>query len=90
MPDVIGSLQSLDRGNSCGADGLARWVQSIPLGLIGESNDVPDIVSFLSAPGAVRDGALIPPEQKRSHVPRQTMGRFRLSTEHSAVPGARL
>lgn len=52
LPGVIESPQSLDLVNSGGPDGLARSVKSIPLGRVGQPDDVADVVSFLLSDAA--------------------------------------
>jgi 3-oxoacyl-[acyl-carrier protein] reductase len=47
LPGVIASPQSRDEVNSAGEEGLARSAASIPLGRVGEPDDVAAVISFL-------------------------------------------
>jgi 3-oxoacyl-[acyl-carrier protein] reductase len=47
LPGVIASPQSRDAVNSAGEEGLARSAASIPLGRVGEPDDVAAVICFL-------------------------------------------
>jgi 3-oxoacyl-[acyl-carrier protein] reductase len=47
LPGVIASPQSRDPENSAGEEGLARSAPRIPLGRVGEPDDVADVICFL-------------------------------------------
>ena len=46
-PGVIRTAQSLDPVNSAGAEGLAHSATVIPLGRVGEPEEVADVIGFL-------------------------------------------
>lgn len=52
LPGVIASPQSLDPVNSAGPDGLARSAARIPLGRVGQPDEVADVVCFLLSSAA--------------------------------------
>jgi 3-oxoacyl-[acyl-carrier protein] reductase len=52
LPGVIESPQSLDPVNSGGPDGLSRSAPVIPLGRVGQPDDVADVIDFLLSPAA--------------------------------------
>lgn len=52
LPGVIASPQSRDPVNSAGEDGLARSARRVPLGRVGEPEDVADVICFLLSPGS--------------------------------------
>jgi 3-oxoacyl-[acyl-carrier protein] reductase len=52
LPGVIASPQSLDPVNSAGEAGLAHSATRIPLGRVGEPDDIADVVRFLLSSGA--------------------------------------
>ncbi len=52
LPGVIESPQSLDPVNSGGPEGLVRSAPSIPLGRVGQPDDVADVVWFLLSDAA--------------------------------------
>ncbi len=52
LPGVIESPQSLDPVNSAGVEGLERSRTRIPLGRVGTSDDVADVVAFLLSDAA--------------------------------------
>lgn len=47
LPGVIESPQSLDPVNSGGPEGLTRSAATIPLGRVGQPDDVADVIHFL-------------------------------------------
>ena len=47
VPGVIESPQSLDPVNSAGPEGLARSAGTIPLGRVGQPDDIADVIGFL-------------------------------------------
>lgn len=51
-PGFIRTAQSLDEVNSLGEQGLARVVTTIPLGWVGEPDDVAGVALFLASPSA--------------------------------------
>jgi 3-oxoacyl-[acyl-carrier protein] reductase len=52
LPGVIASPQSRDPVNSAGEDGLVRSAARIPLGRVGEPDDIADVICFLLSSGA--------------------------------------
>lgn len=52
LPGVIESPQSLDPVNSGGPDGLVDSARSIPLGRVGQPDDVAEVVTFLLSDAA--------------------------------------
>ncbi|SDT32857.1 3-oxoacyl-[acyl-carrier protein] reductase [Friedmanniella luteola] len=52
LPGVIESPQSLDPVNSGGAQGLVDSARAIPLGRVGQPDDVADVVTFLLSDAA--------------------------------------
>jgi 3-oxoacyl-[acyl-carrier protein] reductase len=52
LPGVIESPQSLDPVNSGGPEGLRRSASTIPLGRVGQPDDVADTVLFLLSDSA--------------------------------------
>jgi 3-oxoacyl-[acyl-carrier protein] reductase len=52
LPGVIASPQSRDPVNSAGEDGLVRSAKSVPLGRVGEPEDVADVICFLLSAGS--------------------------------------
>lgn len=52
LPGVIESPQSLDPVNSGGPEGLVRSAPSIPLGRVGQPDDVADVIWFLLSDAA--------------------------------------
>jgi len=52
LPGVIETPQSLDPVNSAGASGLQRAAERIPLGRVGQPDEVADAVAFLLGTGA--------------------------------------
>jgi 3-oxoacyl-[acyl-carrier protein] reductase len=52
IPGVIESPQSLDPVNSGGEQGLVESARSIPLGRVGQPDDVADVVTFLLSDAA--------------------------------------
>lgn len=52
LPGVIASPQSRDPINSAGEEGLVSSAARIPLGRVGEPEDIADVISFLLSPAA--------------------------------------
>lgn len=52
LPGVIASPQSRDPINSAGEAGLVSSVARIPLGRVGQPEDIADVISFLLSPAA--------------------------------------
>jgi 3-oxoacyl-[acyl-carrier protein] reductase len=52
LPGVIASPQSRDPINSAGEDGLVNSAAKIPLGRVGEPDDVADVICFLLSTAA--------------------------------------
>jgi 3-oxoacyl-[acyl-carrier protein] reductase len=52
LPGVIASPQSADPVNSAGEDGLRRSAARVPLGRVGEPDDVAEVICFLLSSGA--------------------------------------
>lgn len=52
LPGVIESPQSLDPENSAGPAGLERVAERIPLGRVGQPEDVASVLEFLLSPAA--------------------------------------
>jgi 3-oxoacyl-[acyl-carrier protein] reductase len=52
MPGTIESPQSLDPVNSGGPEGIKRSAETIPLGRVGQPDDVADVVAFLLSDAA--------------------------------------
>ena len=52
LPGVVESPQSLDPVNSGGPDGLVQSARTIPLGRVGQPDDVADVVTFLLSDAA--------------------------------------
>ena len=46
-PGVIRSAQTLDPVNSLGEDGLVAFAQTVPLGRVGDPEDIADVAVFL-------------------------------------------
>lgn len=46
-PGVIRSAQTLDPVNSLGEEGLAAFAQTVPLGRVGNPEDIADVAAFL-------------------------------------------
>ena len=46
-PGVIRSAQTLDPVNSLGEEGLATFAQTVPLGRVGNPEDIADVAAFL-------------------------------------------
>ena len=46
-PGVIRSAQTLDPINSLGEEGLAAFAESVPLGRVGNPEDIADVAVFL-------------------------------------------
>lgn len=52
LPGLIASPQSKDAINSSGEEGLVSATARIPLGRVGQPEDVADVVTFLLSPAA--------------------------------------
>jgi 3-oxoacyl-[acyl-carrier protein] reductase len=52
VPGLIRSPQTLDAENSLGADGLAAAARLIPVGRVGEPDDVASVIQFLTSDDA--------------------------------------
>ena len=46
-PGVIRSAQTLDPVNSLGEEGLAAFAENVPLGRVGEPEDIAEVAEFL-------------------------------------------
>jgi 3-oxoacyl-[acyl-carrier protein] reductase len=49
IPGLIETPQSLDKTNSLGPEGLAKAARSIPLGRVGQPQDVANLIRFLTS-----------------------------------------
>ena len=48
-PGLITTAQSLSEEHSVGAEGLASLVPSVPMGRIGDPEDIANVISFLGS-----------------------------------------